>query len=224
MVLLLASLSLLPSARAGTPTHAAMAAASWSHLADRNHDDAGTVKVFSATVADINCFKATAQTDEADGATMLAVVTDVVGAKTWSTAGVTQAEVLGRSGDTITYFQYLDVPGWTMSSDRFWFLTGTVKDSGGARSLEWNRIDPSGPYGERYRAFIRDNPKAVEPPLNVGGWYFTDSGAGTAIEYRICTDAGGSIPYAIQNAATKKTLPDTVGDVVREAKKRLGKN
>ena len=75
-----------------------------------------------------------------------------------------------------------------------------------------------------YRDFAAANPKAVEPPINVGGWYFKDAGAGVDITYLICTDAGGSIPYAIQNAATKKTLPDTVGDVVREAKKRLGKD
>ncbi len=222
MVLLLASLS-LPSALAGTPTHAAMASANWSHLTDRNHDDAGTVKVYSATVADVSCFKATAQTEEADADTMLGVVTDIVGAKRWSTAGVTRAEVLGRSGDTITYFQYLDVPGWTMSADRFWFLTGKVDDSSATKTMEWSRIDPSGPYGDRYRSFKTENPKAVEPPVNVGGWYFTPAGSGASIEYRICTDAGGSIPYAIQNAATKKTLPDTVGDVVREAKKRLEK-
>ncbi|MEZ4319537.1 MAG: hypothetical protein R3F61_18620 [Myxococcota bacterium] len=209
---------------AGTPTHSAMESASWSHLSDREHDDAGTVKVYSATVSDVSCFKATAQTGDADGKTMLDVVVDVVGSKKWSTAGVTQAEVLGRSGNTITYFQYLDVPAWTMSSDRFWFLTSTITDSGAAKSLKWSRIDESGPYGARYNEFKAANPKAVEPPINVGGWYFTDSGSAVDITYLICTDAGGSIPYAIQNAATKKTLPDTVGDVVREAKRRLGKD
>ncbi|MCB9679536.1 MAG: hypothetical protein H6737_30805 [Alphaproteobacteria bacterium] len=208
---------------AGVPTHSAMEGASWNHLSDRNHDDAGTVKVFNATVSDVSCFKAVAETGDADGKTMLDVVVDVVGSKKWSSAGVTQAEVLGRSGNTITYMQYLDVPGWTMSSDRFWFLTSEITDGAGTRSLKWNRIDPSGPYAQRYKDFAAANPNAVEPPINVGGWYFRDNGGTVEITYLICTDAGGSIPYAIQNAATKKTLPDTVGDVVREAKRRLGK-
>ncbi len=108
MFLMLSAVSL------AAPTHTAMETASWSHLADRRHDDAGTVKVFSATVDGTSCFKATASTSDADGATMLAVVTDIVGAKKWSSAGVTQAEVLGRTGNTVSYYQYLDLPAWTM--------------------------------------------------------------------------------------------------------------
>lgn len=205
------------------PTHPQMEAASWSHLADREHDDAGTVKVYSATVAGVSCFKAEATTAEADGKTMLGVVTDIPGSTRWSSAGVTKAQVLGRSGSSVTYYQYLDVPGWTMASDRYWFLTSKITDTGTLRAMKWERMDPSGPYASRYQAFRTENSSAVEPPVNVGSWTFKDVEFGVGISYSICTDSGGSIPSAIQNAATRKTLPDTVGDVVREAKKRLGK-
>ena len=209
---------------AAVPTHAGIESASWAHLSDRASDDAGTVKVYSATVSGVSCFKATAQSSDVDGKTMIDVVTDIVGAKKWSSAGVTQAEVLGRTGNTVSYFQYLDVPAWTMSSDRYWFLTSAIQSSTSPRSMKWSRIDTSGPHAKRYNEFKAANPKAVEPPINVGGWYFKDTPTGLDITYTICTDAGGSIPYAIQNAATKKTLPDTVGDAVREAKRRLGKD
>lgn len=215
--------ALILAAAHATPTHAAMEAASWSHLADREHDDAGMVKVYSATVAGIGCFKAEAEVTSVDGKSMLDVVSDVVGAKQWSSAGVTRAEVLGRTGNTVAYYQYLDVPDWTFASDRFWFLSSDIVDAPGTRTLRWNRLDPNGPYAARYQAFKAENPSAVEPPVNVGGWYFKDDDFGVTITYLICTDAGGNIPSAVQSAATRKTLPDTVGDVVREAKKRLGR-
>lgn len=216
-------LTMLTAALAA-PTHAEIRAATWAHVTDREHGDAGTVKVFNATIGGLQCFRASANTSDADGKTMLDVVTDVVGAKRWSSAGITQAEVLGKNGNKVSYFQYLDVPGWTMSSDRYWFLVGTIDDTPGKRSLSWDRIDENGQFGERYTKFKAENPKAVEPPTNVGMWEFLDDDFGVKVQYSICTDAGGSIPYAIQNAATRKTLPDTVGDVVREAKKRLGRD
>ena len=64
------------------------------------------------------------------------------------------------------------------------------------------------------------NPKAIEPPVNVGGWTFTPTATGSDILYYLCTDVGGSIPRAVQSAATKGTLPDTLGDLVSEAGRR----
>ena len=40
------------------------------------------------------------------------------------------------------------------------------------------------------------------------------------IDRGICTDAGGAIPQWLQRTTTRRTLPDTVGDLVREAKRR----
>ena len=144
-------------------------------------------------------------------------VTDIPSATRWSTAGLTQSTLLGQSGNSLDYLQYLDVPAWTFSSDRFWILRGTKKISGSHYVFSWTRLgDKGGPYRSAYDAVLAANSSAVEPPLNVGAWEFTQSGSTTTVTYTICTDSGGSVPRSIQNAATKKTLPDTVGDLVRE--------
>ena len=40
---------------------------------------------------------------------LMSVATDITGAKSWSTAGITKAEVLGQGGGQIDYYQYLDI-------------------------------------------------------------------------------------------------------------------
>lgn len=211
------------TAFAGVPSWADIASStSWQLLTTKAHDAAGEVQVFNTTIADVQCFKGVATADlSIDG--LLAVVTDVAAAKYWSSAGVRDAEKLGGTGAAIDYYQYLDVPGWTLSSDRFWFLHGTVEKSGTTAVFHWDRLDGGGPYASRYAEVVAANPSAIEPPINVGGWTFRPTGSGTEVTYYVCTDVGGSIPRAVQNAATKGTLPDTVGDVIREARKRAGK-
>lgn len=213
MLVLLASFAL------AAPTHGAMDSASWSEVTTRNHSDAGTVRVLSTKIDGVDCFRGEATVD-VPGSKLLDVVADVAGAKRWSSAGVTQAEELARNGNTVEYYQYLDVPGWTMASDRFWFLTADIASGGGTHTLKWSKLDQGGPHKATYEKVKADNSGAVEPPVNVGSWAFVDSDGGTKMTYSVCTDSGGSIPAAVQSAATKKTLPDTLGDVVREAKRR----
>ena len=55
---------------------------------------------------------------------------------------------------------------------------------------------------------------------SIGGWEFKPEGSQTRVRYTICTDSGGSVPRGVQNMATKTTLPDTVGDLIRESLKR----
>jgi hypothetical protein len=71
-----------------------------------------------------------------------------------------------------------------------------------------------------YQKVKDEHPNAVEPTVNVGSWVFDAGDSGVKMTYSICTRPGGSIPVAIQNAATRRTLPDTLGDVVREARRR----
>lgn len=213
MVLLVA----LP-ALAAAPTHAQMQAAQWTAVTTKNHADAGTIEISRATIEGIECFRGTATVDVPAGK-LLEVVTDVEGAVRWSSAGVTEAKLLARAGDTLEYYQYLDVPGWTMASDRFWFVRSTVQQ-GSKYTLQWSRLAEGGPHADTYRQVKTAHPDAVEPTVNVGGWYFEPVADGTRIAYEICTLPGGSIPTAVQNAATRTTLPDTVGDAVREARRR----
>ncbi|MCO4772458.1 MAG: hypothetical protein KDA24_20665 [Deltaproteobacteria bacterium] len=195
-------------------------ASNWEHLADRDHDDAGVIKVYVAELSGTKCLKGTVVTP-GNSETYLSVATDIVGSKKWSSAGLSESEVLAKSGDTLDYYQYLDVPGWTGASDRFWFLRGTKETAGATRTFWWNRMgDNGGPHAKRFGEVIAANPDAIEPPLNVGGWTFTQKDGNVESNYFVCSDTGGVLPKAIQYAAAKKTLPDTVGDLIREAKKR----
>ena len=152
---------------------------------------------------------------------MMAVAMDIIGSLTWSTAGLTRSEVLGKNGASIDYFQYVDVPAWTFSSDRFWILRGTASQQGTEKQFTWKRLgDNGGPYSAKFLA-IQEETGAIEPPVNVGGWEFIPQTDGTLVRYTICTDSGGSVPRGVQNMATKTTLlPDTVGDLIRESLKR----
>jgi len=194
----------------------------WSTHTTKTHADAGTVQVLKKTISGIQCFKGIATT-EVKPETLYNVAADIPGTRRWSTAGVKEAEVLAKGTSTLDYYQYLDVPGWTMASDRFWFLHGIVERSNGTVAFHWDRLENGGPYAERLNQVKTDHADAIEPPTNAGGWVFTPQADGnTLIEYYICTDTGGMIPGAVQNAATTKTLPDTVGDLVREGRKRGG--
>jgi hypothetical protein len=201
------------------PTHAAMDAASWSVVTTANHADAGEVTISTATVAGVQCFRGTATTDQ-PAEKLLAVVTDVAGSTRWSSAGITEAKLLSNSGGTYSYYQYLDVPGWTMASDRYWFLVSKVVRTGDRIDFLWDPMPTDSPFAAQHQQFATAHPDAVEPPVNIGSWSFVTSGAKTQVIYQICTQPGGSLPVAIQNAATRKTLPDTVGDVIKDAKKR----
>lgn len=208
------------AAHAETPTWSQIEGTdSWELLTTKNHDDAGEVGVYRATIAGITCFQGMATVDVPVEA-LLDVATDIESATEWSTAGVLEAETLGRSDDWIDYYQYLDVPGWTLSSDRFWFLRGHTVRKGDETTFHWDRDDVATRYAERYQQVTAAHPNAIEPPINVGGWTFRRTDAGTEVRYRVCSDVGGALPRAVQNAATKGTLPDTVGDAIREARKR----
>jgi hypothetical protein len=215
------TLPLLWSAAAwAAPTHAGLESASWSEVTTVAHKDAGDVVVSKATVGGVECWRGSATTDVAPSK-LLAVVSDIEGAKKWSSAGITEAKLLSRSGSRLEYYQYLDVPGWTMSADRFWFLTSTLEQSATRASLKWSPLgEGGGAHGAVWQQVKEAHPDAIEPTVNVGSWIFEDTGSAVAVTYSICTLPGGSIPAAIQSAATRRTLPDTVGDAIREARRR----
>ncbi len=214
-------LLLLSLAALAKPTHAQIEAASWKQVASRDTDQ-GTVLVYSGMVAGMECFRGTGATP-APVAKLIEVATDIPAATRWSTAGLSHSEWLARNGSTLDYWQYLDVPAWTMSADRFWFVRSTVQVGENLAWEKWDALLGGGPHTAKFAEVTAANPDAVEPRVNVGEWLFKADGAGNSlVEYMVCTDPGGSIPAAIQSAATRRTLPDTVADLVREAKKRAG--
>ncbi len=192
---------------------------SWETYSTRSHAHAGDVQVLKGEIKGIPCFKGLAKTS-VSGEALLDVAADIDGSIKWSSAGVTEAELLSKTPTTMEYYQYLDVPGWTLSADRFWFLTSNIEKSQGTIVFNWTHLVEGGAHSATWRRVKRAHPDAVEPPVNVGGWIFRREGSQTRIEYYICSDTGGSIPTAVQNAATTRTLPDTVGDLVKEAKRR----
>jgi hypothetical protein len=204
-----------------TPTHAQIEAASWSQVSTRN-TDGGPVLVFSATVGGQSCFRGTATTP-VPVPKLLEVAIDIPSALRWSTAGLTKSEVLAKSGNSIEYWQYLDVPGWTLSADRYWFLRSTISSDPADSWEKWDMLPAGGAHAAKYAEVKAAYPDAVEPTMNIGEWRFkADGSGGSSVEYLICTNPGGSIPVAIQNAAEQKTLPDTVADLIREGRKRAG--
>lgn len=206
------------TASAGAPSWGTVHTGTWAHVTEKNHD-VGKIEVLNRTVNDLPCFQGSTTTD-VPAADLLAVAKDVASATSWSSAGVAEAKSLGTSGNTVDYYQYLDVPGWTFASDRFWFLKGTFGSDGNKHFFHWERLDDGGPYGAEYTRVKDAHPNAIEPPINVGGWLFTDNGGSTTVQYFICSDVGGTLPTSIQSMATKGTLPDTLADLIIEARKR----
>ena len=210
------------SASAGIPTWSEITSDSgWKSDSDNSTEWVGSVHVDTRTIQEVPCFVATANTDVAPDK-LLEVAADVEGSTRWSSAGVTEASVMSKGDGWEEYYQYLDVPGWTMSSDRFWFLKGTVEKAADTIIFRWERLVDGGDHADKYQAVKAAHPSAIEPPVNTGGWVFKGAAGATQIKYYICTDSGGSIPTMVQNAATRRTLPDTLSDVVKEAKRRMG--
>jgi hypothetical protein len=132
------------------------------------------------------------------------------------------SRVIGHSGDSVEYYQHLDVPDWTMAYDRFWVLRGKAATEGTKRWFKWDRFEWRKAYPELATEIDTTYPGVVEPNPNYGYWAFTPVSAGTELRYGLCSDTGGSLPGWLQKAAATKTLPATMADAVREAKKRGG--
>ncbi len=194
----------------------------WSEHAVKEHDDIGEVTILHAVVGGIDCFQARASSP-AGSPTLLEVVRDVEGIARWSDSGISEGRILARDGEGLDYFQFFDVPDWTMTKDRFWFLRGKVKRDGPVTAWWWERLAEGGPHRAVFDQVVAEHPKAIEPTANVGAWHFTAGEGTTAVRYYVCSDSGGAIPRKLQFMATTKTLPDTVADVLNEASKREAK-
>ena len=208
--------SLLSTAAIASPSHPQIAAATWSAVTTAKHAETGPIQVEKTRIVDTDCFRGVTQVTGLPPGVLLDTAIDVVGAVEWSSADLTQGKVLSRVGDRMTYFQYLNVPNWTLASDRFWFLEGEIQRDGAGLHFRWDRLTQDVPLR---REILEAHPGAVEPPVNVGSWSFLEGTDGVKVTYVICSDTGGSMPRMLQNAATRKALPNTMGDVVRQARR-----
>ena len=204
---------------AGTPTHDEIESAPWAAIGDKDHNDAGKVQLYTANVQGVDCYRAVATT-EVSADVLFGIITNPEAAKDWSSANITEAVILSRSGNRIEYYQHLSTPGWTMMADRFWFSAGEFTETEALKAWRYKLLANGGAHTERYAAHRAKHPKAIEPTTSVGGWYFKPTGGQTEVTFMVCADIGGSIPGAVERFATRRTLPDTVGDMVREGRKR----
>ena len=178
-------------------------------------EDIGTVKVLKKEINGFPCFQGQSTTT-LSVPMLMSVATDITGAKKWSTAGITKAEVLGQGGGKIDYYQYLDIP---FLSDRHWFLRGYIETKGSETRFRWDKI-PGNAHASRIAQLRTESSDAVEPPLNIGAWVFLSGDKQTEVRYYICTHPGGSVPASLQSIGTEKTLPNNVVDLIVEAQRR----
>ena len=138
---------------AGTPSPTLITATDgWTFDSTIAHDELGTLQLFTRTIADIPCYRLKTTTGVPID-TLVSTVSDVRSLPRWTTNGVTESRVFGGTAGAIDYVQYLDIPGWTLASDRFWFVRGRVERADGATNLLAEHLAP---LSLRVRATSRD--------------------------------------------------------------------
>lgn len=189
----------------------------WEQVATKS-SDYGEVSIRHKRFDKLDCLEGRLLTP-GDPDVMLAVAADAESALQWSSADLAAAEVIEEKPVHVDYYQYLDVPNWTLVADRYWILRGTMMREGTTRRFRWTRV-PDGVGEEARKDALARSSAAIEPPTNVGEWVFTQRNEGVDVRYRACADIGGAIPLWLQKLVAKSTLPDTVADLVRESRRR----
>lgn len=151
---------------------------------------------------------------------LLQTATDIDHSMDFSRESLQASKVLQSEGTRVDYYQVLDVPDWTMAADRFWVLRGEKQVSGEDQTFRWNRFDWRTDYPELAKELDDKHAGAIEPETNWGAWVFRPVEGKTLVRYHLCSSAGGALPEWLQKAAATKTLPNTMADVIEEAKKR----
>lgn len=208
------------AALAGEPAWSELSSASgWSEVASRP-SDVGKVTVYHKEIGGVPCLQGVTTSTQAPEK-LLAVVMDIPSSTRWSSADVKISETLATTpSGAVHYWQYLDVPNWTMVYDRYWVLEGRASTSGDLRRFRWTKLDSGAAYPAVVQRAQAREAGAVEPPVNWGEWTFQPKGGVTEVQYRACADVGGKLPLSIQQWVASRTLPDTVADVIREAGRR----
>jgi hypothetical protein len=193
----------------------------WTEVADRS-TDVGKVKVLHRKIGETHCLQGQT-TSKLTPAQILAVAEDIDGTLKWSHAGLAASKTLRRTSDGIDFYQLLDIPDWTLVTDRFWVLHGKEEPlADGGRRFRWTRLDAHAAYPALHEQLAASG-RALEVPVNWGEWSLSPRGGATAVSYRVCTSVGGSVPEWLQKIAAQRTLPDTVADVLREATARASR-
>ena len=187
----------------------------WSELKTIKDRTVGTIVVQQKDIQDFPCFRAIG-TSPTSIDVFAVVAQDIPSSLYWSSAGLTESIAIAQSESQIDYYQYLSIP---FVSDRHWFLRAQITKTESSFTLSWSPL-PSGEHAAFVAQKKAQYPKAVEPPINVGEWFFQKEGASTKVQYSICTHPGGSVPKQFRSVGTVKTLPTNVKEMILEGKKR----
>jgi len=204
-------LTIVVVAVAAEPDFGALDQATWKEVGSRR-TDVGKVMLQASYVDEVGCVQGDVTVDVTPEK-LLAVTDDMVSAPSWSSADISHSRELSRDASSFVLFQRLEVPAWTLSSDRYWVLRGTA-DSAKQR-YRWYRLS-----GESHTAVSEAADGAIEPPVNYGEWRFLDHEDGTSLRYRACADFGGPVPTAVQRWVTTQQVPALIEDLVQEAGRR----
>ena len=191
--------------------------AGWIEVGERDNDQVGAVRVRHKVVDEVNCLEGIAKTTVPTDI-LLAAAADIWHNDDWSTQTLLLSDELMRDGDTIEYVQLMKSPPFV--ADRYWILRATVERGPTQTTFDWEPL-PDDAWPAAAQKVRELSKSAVTPDVNVGSWVFSPLGGETEVRYRLCTDAGGSLPDAIGGAAAKMALPDNIGDLVREGKRRV---
>ncbi len=199
------------------PTHEQLETATWQLLHVTRTWGAGEVQLLAAEIGEMTCFRAEATVPDLGLDTLFAVALDPVSAPSWSRASrITESAWLSRTDDVLEYYQYLDV---ALVADRFWFLRATVERGEGRRVLRFSPLPPESDHDGVIDAIRTRHPSAVEPTVNIGGWYLTTVDEGVQVVYQLCSRSG-TVARWIQDRAVRSALPYALGDLVAEARRR----
>ena len=198
------------------PTHQQIESATWHFVDETKNWAAGSVRLSAAKIDEVSCFRAEALVSDLALDELFAVATDPVGATKWAASTkITEGELLSRTDDVLEYYQYLDV---AIVADRFWFVRATLERAEGRRVLRWAPLPPDTPHDGFVTAMRTRNRSAVEPRVNVGGWYLTSVDGGVQVVYQLCSESG-TLARWLQDRALRAALPHALGDLVAEARR-----
>ncbi len=208
-------LALLPVAFALTPdsVRAAMDGLGWQDVGERQ-TEVGLVAVRHLPLDGIDCLEASASTT-LDLERMKTIVVDIRGNPEWSSAALTQSQVLAEAEGTVDYLQVLDNP--SPISDRYWYLRGTWGPTGEGWALSWEHFDGEAEYPKAHAELRASHQGAVPVTFNVGSWAFLPQGSATVARFRSCSDAGGNVPRWAGEAAARRMLPNNIIDLFKAA-------
>ncbi len=180
----------------------------------------GKVVVSKKMVDNFPCFRGVTEYPQVlDVPLMIEIASDAESAMEWSSAGVSEAETLGRTSDYVDYYQYLDL--FYPMADRFWFLRGHFEREGNVHYFRWEALKDGGPYNAKYKQVVTAHPSALQTEINLGSWILYVHDGQTHVEDRLCSHPSGNIPLSLQSIATSQTLPTNVAEIIVETKRRM---